>query len=116
MSIDFCPKCGKLLQTDKDKNGNTSVICFKCGYKRQLEENENVALTEEIRHDMVKEMTVVYDETEIDTTKPIREIYCSTCEKNQKVSFWMIQTRSADESPTRFFRCTVCGETWREYD
>ncbi|MCK4973458.1 MAG: transcription factor S, partial [Candidatus Heimdallarchaeota archaeon] len=29
---------------------------------------------------------------------------------------WMVQTRSADESPTRFFRCTACGETWREYD
>ncbi|HID27364.1 MAG TPA: transcription factor S, partial [Methanosarcinales archaeon] len=26
------------------------------------------------------------------------------------------QLRSADESETRFFRCTECGKTWREYD
>jgi DNA-directed RNA polymerase subunit M len=116
MSMDFCPECGKLLQTEKNKNGKTSVICFKCGFKRLLEENEDITLTEEITHDMVKEMTVVFDETEIDTSKPTKEIYCPKCEKNQKVSFWMVQTRSADESPTRFFRCTVCSETWREYD
>ncbi|MHA1952535.1 MAG: transcription factor S [Candidatus Heimdallarchaeaceae archaeon] len=116
MSMDFCPKCGKLLQTEKNKKGNTVVICFKCGYKRQLEEDENITLTEEIKHDMVKEMTVVLDETDIDTSKPIKEMYCPRCEQNRKVSFWMIQTRSADESPTRFFRCTVCSETWREYD
>jgi len=27
----------------------------------------------------------------------------------------MIQTRAADEPPTRFYRCTKCGHTWREY-
>ncbi|MHC1565666.1 MAG: transcription factor S, partial [Candidatus Syntropharchaeales archaeon] len=24
--------------------------------------------------------------------------------------------RAADESEVRFFRCTECGATWREYD
>ncbi|HPZ32921.1 MAG TPA: transcription factor S, partial [Methanoculleus sp.] len=23
---------------------------------------------------------------------------------------------AADESEVRFFRCTACGKTWREYD
>jgi len=114
--VDFCPKCGKLLQTDKDKSENQILICLKCGYERALEENENVTFTEEIEHDLVREMTVVLSENDIDKTKPIKEMFCSKCGKNQKVSFWMIQTRSADESPTRFFRCTVCSETWREYD
>ncbi|MEM4865380.1 MAG: hypothetical protein QXY09_02690 [Acidilobaceae archaeon] len=26
-----------------------------------------------------------------------------------------MQTRAADEPPTRFYRCTKCGYTWREY-
>ena len=114
--MDFCPDCGKLLQTDKNKSGKQILICLKCGYKRNLEENENVTFTEEISHDLDKELTIVMDENDVDTTKPTKDLYCSICKKKQKVSFWMIQTRSADESPTRFFRCTICGETWREYD
>jgi DNA-directed RNA polymerase subunit M len=114
--VDFCPECGKLLQTEKSKSGKTLLMCLKCGYKRNLEENEKVTFTEEIEHDLVREMTVVMEEEDIDKTKPIKDLYCPKCKKNQPVNFWMIQTRSADESPTRFFRCTVCGETWREYD
>lgn len=114
--MDFCPKCGKLLHTDKDKKGNNILICLKCGYKRDLAQNEQVIHTEKVQHDFVREMTVVMNENQADSTKPTKEIYCPKCKKNQKVNFWMLQTRSADESPTRFFRCTVCGETWREYD
>ncbi|MBY9001160.1 MAG: transcription factor S [Candidatus Heimdallarchaeota archaeon] len=114
--MDFCPNCGKILQTEKNKKGQTILLCLKCGFKRDLETDEKVTLTEEIEHDLTREMTIVMNESEIDTTKPTKEMYCSKCENKQKISFWMVQTRSADESPTRFFRCTACGETWREYD
>ncbi|MRR35944.1 transcription factor S, partial [bacterium] len=30
--------------------------------------------------------------------------------------WWLRQLRSADESEVRFFRCTKCSRTWREYD
>ena len=114
--MDFCPECGKLLHTDKNKKGETILICSKCKYKRELEDNEEVIFTEEVEHDLIREMTTVLNETQSDSTKPTKEMYCPACKKNQKISFWMLQTRSADESPTRFFRCTACGETWREYD
>ena len=39
---------------------------------------------------------------------------CSKCGK-RGAYFWLIQTRSADEPPTQFFRCTSCKHTWREY-
>ncbi|MCE2508324.1 MAG: RPA12/RPB9/RPC11 RNA polymerase family protein, partial [Nitrosopumilaceae archaeon] len=29
--------------------------------------------------------------------------------------WWMLQTRSADEPTTQFYRCTGCGHTWRDY-
>ena len=29
--------------------------------------------------------------------------------------WWMLQTRSADEPTTQFFRCTKCQHTWRNY-
>ena len=37
-------------------------------------------------------------------------------ETNQMIEYWEIQTRSADESPTRFFKCLSCSKQWREYD
>ncbi len=114
--MDFCPNCGKILHTEKDKKNKTIIICLKCGFKRNLEIDEQVTFTEEVEHNLIREMTTVMNESEVDSTKPIKEMYCPKCETKQNVSFWQIQTRSADESPTRFFRCITCGETWREYD
>jgi transcription elongation factor S-II len=37
---------------------------------------------------------------------------CGRC-KNKKVSYVQIQTRSADEAMTVFYRCIVCRNTWK---
>ena len=29
--------------------------------------------------------------------------------------FWTSQTRAGDEAETKFFKCTKCRHTWREY-
>ena len=44
--------------------------------------------------------------------------YFIECEKcgNKEAFYWQIQTRAGDEPMTRFYRCTKCKETWREYD
>jgi len=41
----------------------------------------------------------------------------ATCPKcgNNEAYYWEVQTRSADEPATRFFKCTRCGHVWREY-
>jgi len=39
---------------------------------------------------------------------------CEVC-GNKKAWYWLQQTRSADEPPTQFFRCTKCKRVWREY-
>ncbi|KAJ4517652.1 RNA polymerase III C11 subunit [Exophiala dermatitidis] len=36
------------------------------------------------------------------------------CDSN-KAYFYQLQTRSADEPPTSFFKCVECGKQWREY-
>jgi DNA-directed RNA polymerase subunit M len=45
---------------------------------------------------------------------PTINIECPKCKNNLAV-WWMLQTRSADEATTQFYRCTKCNHTWRNY-
>jgi len=46
---------------------------------------------------------------------PTTNSRCPEC-GNNIAYWWLRQLRSADESEVRFFRCTKCSRTWREYD
>ncbi len=39
---------------------------------------------------------------------------CKNC-NHTEAYFWTLQTRSADEPETRFFKCTKCSTVHREY-
>lgn len=45
---------------------------------------------------------------------PTTRAICEEC-GNDTAYWWLRQLRAADESEVRFFRCTKCGNTWREY-
>ena len=57
---------------------------------------------------------LVLDENEGKETMPTIEIECEKC-GNKEAFWWMLQTRSADEPTTQFYRCTKCEYTWRNY-
>lgn len=40
-------------------------------------------------------------------------VFCRKCHKN-KISYFELQTRSADEPMTTFYRCLSCGHHWRQ--
>ncbi len=42
----------------------------------------------------------------------IDNVICPKC-GNTQANWWMVQTDSADEPSTQFFRCTKCRHTWR---
>lgn len=46
---------------------------------------------------------------------PKTRVICPRCE-NMQAYWWMQQTRSGDEPPTTFYKCTKCGYAWRSYD
>ena len=97
----FCPKC-KSIMIPKGKE----LVC-SCGYK---ESSESVATITEKAEER-KEIPVIEEETVLN---PIIDAECPKCE-NRKAEYWEVQTRSADEPPTRFHKCTKCKHTWREY-
>ena len=61
-----------------------------------------------------RELIIVEDVEQI-RTLPTITVRCPECNNNEAL-WWLRQLRSADESEVRFFRCTKCSHTWREYD
>lgn len=55
----------------------------------------------------------VFDDS-VEDTRPTIKIECEKCGNDEAV-WWMLQTRSADEPTTQFYRCTKCQYTWRDY-
>lgn len=102
--MEFCPKCGAIL-IEKRKN----MGCPRCSYstkgKTKLKTTEK---SEE------KESVAVVKKEDAETL-PVVEETCVKC-KNPEAYFWTVQTRAADESETKFFKCTKCEHTWRDYD
>lgn len=101
----FCPKCGSIMMPKATKTG--AQLTCGCGYK---EEAQNVELKEKTTH-KDKEITVIEKEHTINV---IVDADCPKCH-HQLAEHWEIQTRSADEPATRFFKCQKCAHTRREY-
>lgn len=101
--MEFCPRCGSVL-VEKRKNFG----CVRCGYtadgKIKIESTEQ--LKEQNHKAIVKKK-----ETNV---MPVTLEVCPKC-GHKEAYFWSAQTRAADEAETRFFKCTKCEHTWREY-
>jgi DNA-directed RNA polymerase subunit M len=103
----FCPECKSLLMSSGGQ-----LKCKKCGYIRKIEQTDQMTRKVERRE---RKITIVDDEGEKIRTMPTIQIRCPKCDNN--LAFWWLrQLRAADESEVRFFRCTECGHTWRQYD
>lgn len=102
----FCSKCGSRLKPE-----GSILKCPICGVKEEPEEK----ILRIIREDKKSESIIVVDE-EIEQlrTMPTTNVECPKC-GNREAYYWFVQTRSADEPTTQFYRCTKCGATWRYY-
>jgi len=101
--MQFCPKCGAMLVLKAKNYG-----CPRCSYsikgKTSMKTSEKILNKTEVA--VVKEK-----DSEV---HPIVSATCQDC-GNDKAYFWTIQTRSGDEAETKFFKCTKCKKTWRDY-
>jgi transcription factor S len=103
----FCPECKSMLVSSGGQ-----LKCRKCGYIRKIDDSKKIHSTLERKE---KEIMIVDDEGEKMKTMPTIQIKCPKCENNLAI-WWLRQLRAADESEVRFFRCTKCEHTWRQYD
>ena len=103
--MEFCPECGAMMLPN-----NGVLKCNKCGYSNQLGDNKEYKVSEDVKaEDNVKMLGEDVD------VGPVTNETCPEC-GNDKATYKMLQTRSADEAPTRIFTCTKCKHTWRAYD
>lgn len=107
--MQFCPKCGGILVPKKDGR-KTTVVCPKCGYKSKEVEQTKI---EEKTKKQEKNIDVV-DEKKDFSHLPVAEEKCPKC-GNNTAYHWSVQTRASDEPETKFFKCTKCKHTWRDY-
>ncbi|HDH91361.1 MAG TPA: transcription factor S [Candidatus Aenigmarchaeota archaeon] len=107
--MEFCPKCGNVLSVIR-KKGKIRLYCKRCN--KYYKPKQKVELSERIREK--KREIVIMGKDEGLKELPVTQIICPRC-GNDKAYWWMQQTRSADEPPTLFYRCTKCGYSWRSY-
>ncbi len=101
----FCPKCEVKL-----KKGTSGLQCSKCGYT-EGEEKQTKKIIENEEHE---ESILAFEGNEGEESHPTIKIECEKCGHDEAI-WWMLQTRSADEPTTQFYRCTKCKNTWRNY-
>ena len=102
--MEFCPKCGSVLITSSNKTFKCARCKYKAKSKIKLEASESIEATPEIGIITDKDTDVF----------PVTNAHCPKCD-NKEAYFWTSQTRAGDEAETKFFRCTKCKHTWREY-
>jgi len=92
--------------------GKLRYVCRKCGYVLRGKKIVSTSISEKL--ETGEEKVPVLTEKDAFEQFPKTKIICPECENNE--AYWfMQQTRSGDEPPTRFYCCTKCGHKWREY-
>ncbi|MBM4240735.1 MAG: transcription factor S [Euryarchaeota archaeon] len=105
--MEFCSRCGTAMFP---RGG--FLECKNCGYKKEI--TKELISKYEVPQKISSKESIIFTDSKIKTL-PTTRVICPKC-KNREAFWWLQQTRRADESETRFLRCTSCGFTWREYD
>lgn len=109
----FCPKCERRM---KPKIEEGILSCPKCGLIIKREEEyigDRVVTTRGQDQTSQSAFKIMEGDRSLETM-PTTAVDCPKC-KNDSAYWWLLQTRSADEPTTQFYRCTKCTHTWRNY-
>ena len=96
------------------ENNISSIVASALPRKRGKE--KTVKSTKE-KPDEANSEFLVMGESDLDQVNGLKSTVKIDCEKchNEEGVWWTFQTRSADEPETKFYRCTKCNHTWRDY-
>lgn len=106
--MQFCDECGSLMHAQGE-----DMVCSACGESQSKDEE---MATEYVSTEAQSDDDVIESSPDADFEgKPTADdVHCDEC-GHGKAWYTIKQTGSADEPPTRFFKCQECGHRWREY-
>lgn len=107
--MQFCDDCGSMMVAQ-----DGAMVCTGCGASADRDEDRAAQFvsTEEQSEDDVIEADM---EADLEGKPTATDVTCENCGHGE-AWYNIRQTASADEPPTRFFRCKECKNTWREYN
>ncbi|WP_436901599.1 transcription factor S [Halovenus halobia] len=105
--MQFCDDCGSMM-----KKEDGVMVCTSCGTSAEQDADESFVSTTEQSGD---ELIETEEGADFEGKPTDDSVHCDECDHG--VAWYTIkQTGSADEPPTRFFKCKECGYRWREYN
>lgn len=107
--MQFCDECGSMMRAEDDVMVCTDPDCSGTASRDADREAAFVSTESQSNAEVIE--TAEGDAFE---GKPTAEVRCEEC-GNDTAWYTIKQTASADEPPTRFFKCTECGYRWRDY-
>ena len=105
--MQFCDDCGSMM---RKRNG--VMVCDGCGETaEQTVDSEEFISTEEQSGD---ELIETSEEANFEGKPTAKDVRCDEC-GHTEAWYTIKQTASADEPPTRFFKCKECFSVFRSY-
>ena len=109
----FCPLCGTMLMVE-ERPGGAGYVRFHCRTCPYVHDVRDLVIKEVpgLKRKQVDDVMGGDEHWELaDSTQAV----CPRCEHTEAY-FFQIQTRSADEPATLFFRCKNkdCGHQWKD--
>jgi len=102
------------MMIPRRKEGRVILVCPKCGYTKENPIRTRI-LSKKIVHKETERTFVIDTEDMFKGVPKTRGVKCPRC-GNDEAYYVILQTRRADEPPTRIYKCTKCGHVWREYE
>jgi len=106
--MQFCDECGSMM---KKRDGR--MVCTSCGHTAEQEGDTAAFVTTEKQSG--DELIESSPDADFEGKPTDDSVTCEEC-GHTEAWYTIKQTASADEPPTRFFKCKECGHRWREYN
>jgi DNA-directed RNA polymerase subunit M len=105
--MQFCDECGSMM-----KKEDGVMVCTSCGHRAEQASDEEFVSTES---QSGEELIETEEGADFEGKPTATDVICDEC-GHDEAWYTIKQTASADEPPTRFFKCKECGYRWREYN
>ncbi|QGN06067.1 transcription factor S [Halorhabdus sp. CBA1104] len=123
--MQFCDECGSMMHaversstsnqhsSSSDDADGDEMVCQSCGYREAKDQElaEDFVSTEDQSDD---DLIETEEDANFEGKPTADDVHCDECGHGH-AWYTIKQTGSADEPPTRFFKCKECGHRWRGY-